>query len=126
MRCQSIGGRQQVATLKNTRKSMMISGSQSIGVNNKWRHFLLSTSLNLETRKMRDAREQQVPVVLCRDLQKAISAPPGWVRNQNGSILVESTLADCHSQEPHPEKPARRAACPTPCRRQAAPPQPQQ
>lgn len=33
--------------------------------------FLLSTSLSLDTRKMGDAREQQLPVVLCRDFVNA-------------------------------------------------------
>jgi DNA polymerase-3 subunit epsilon len=33
--------------------------------------FLLSTSLTLANRKMADAREQQVPVVLCRDFMQA-------------------------------------------------------
>lgn len=33
--------------------------------------FLLSTSLTLSTRKMNDARELQIPVVLCRDFMQA-------------------------------------------------------
>jgi len=53
--------------------------------------FLLSTSLTLETRKMREAREQQVPVVLCRDLQKAQigSRIQAWVHGSAaGEVLA--------------------------------------
>ena len=33
--------------------------------------FLLSTSLDLQNQKMREARERQIPVVLSRDLMKS-------------------------------------------------------
>lgn len=43
--------------------------------------FLLSTSLMLDTRKMREARDQGIPVILCRDMMRAGigSSVNGWV-----------------------------------------------
>lgn len=43
--------------------------------------FLLSTSLNLDTRKMREARAQGIPVVLCRDFLQARDQAPvrAWI-----------------------------------------------
>ena len=48
--------------------------------------FLLSTSLNLSSRKMQDARELGIPVVLCNDLLRTElgSAVKAWVFHNDG------------------------------------------
>jgi len=42
--------------------------------------FMITTSLDLSTRKMQDARERGIPVVLCRDVMQARQGAtiPAW------------------------------------------------